>query len=68
MVAMTDEQHADVEHYIVCLMHANERERASRMMNLALGWKFAKPPEELPSNVYPLVTHAGDNWSRRMQT
>lgn len=68
LVAMSAEQHEDIEHYIVALMHADERERASRMMSLALSWKFAKPVEPpLPSNVYPLVRHAGDNWSRKVE-
>jgi len=48
------------------LMRAKDDHRASVLMGLALQWKFAKPPEpELPSNVYPLVTHAGDSWSRK---
>lgn len=59
MVSMTAEQHADLEHYIVALMHARENERASRMMNLALAWKFAKPiAGDLPANVVPLRPEA----------
>lgn len=61
MVYMTAEQHEDVEHYIVALMHADDRERASRMMALALAWKFASTLEQLPDNVVSL-----DNWSTKV--
>ena len=66
MVAMTAEQHEEIEHYIQLLMRGHRNERAASMMNLALAYKFAKKNEpELPSNVVPLVTHAGNNWSRK---
>jgi hypothetical protein len=66
-ITMTAEQRDDIEAYIVALMHAGERQRAHRMMNLALSYKFARDLEPpLPPNVYPLVTHAGDDWSRRV--
>ena len=65
-VLMTAEQAAEIDRYIVLLMRAHHNERAATMMNLALAYKFAAPVEpELPENVYPLVTHAGDNWSRK---
>ena len=54
MVSMSAQQHEDIEHYIVALMHADERTRAQRMMSLALAWKFASPRETLPENVVEL--------------
>jgi hypothetical protein len=66
-IVMTSEQYADLELYIVSLMRSGECERAQRMMNLTLAYKFARDLEPpLPQNVYPIVTHAGDDWSRRI--
>lgn len=66
-ITITSEQRDDIELYILSLMRSGERERAHRMMNLSLAYKFAKPlAPELPSNVYPIVKHAGDDWSRRV--
>ena len=66
-VVMTSEQYDDLELYILQLMRAKDRKRAQRMMNLTLAYKFAQDLEpRLPSNVYPLVQHAGDDWSRRV--
>ena len=59
MVAMTAEQHAEIERHIVELMRRHKNERASQMMNLALAYKFAKPSEPvLPSNVVELHGHS----------
>ena len=67
MVAMTAEQAAEIDRYIELLMRGHMSERASTMMNLALAYKFARPQEpELPTNVYPIVRHAGDSWSKRV--
>ena len=52
LVAMTAEQYAEVERCIEALMRANRNERASKLMTLALSYKFAKDVEPaLPSNV-----------------
>lgn len=53
MVAMSDEQAAEIERYIEQLMRASKNERASLMMNLALAYKFAKTsePERAPNVV-----------------
>lgn len=62
MVAMTAEQHAEIERYIELLMRANKNERATKMMNLALAYRFAKPAEPaLPDNVVAI-----DNYSRKV--
>jgi hypothetical protein len=55
------------DHIIPSLMRAELTEMASLMMTLALAYKWAAEPiKELPPNVYPLVTHAGDDWSRKV--
>lgn len=62
MVAMTAEQAAEVDRYIEVLMRANYNERAAKMMNLALAYKFAQDVEPpLPDNVVAL-----DSFSRRV--
>jgi hypothetical protein len=51
-VLMNAEQAADLDLYILQLMRSGENERASRMMNLTLAFKFAKPAKPpLPENV-----------------
>lgn len=67
-VPMSAEQAETLNRVVIpALMRAGEDQRASQMMALALAWKFAPEPEgELPSNVYPLVKHAGDSWSRKV--
>jgi hypothetical protein len=68
-IVMTSEQHEDLELYILALMRSGQREQAQRMMNLTLAYKFARDLEpSLPSNVYPIIKHAGDDWSRRVTT
>jgi hypothetical protein len=51
-------------------MMKRQDERAMKVLSLSLAFKFAKPAApELPDNVrplYPDVTHAGDNWSRKV--
>lgn len=55
MVSVTAEQCAEIERYIELLMRANLNERAAKMMNLSLAYKFAKSSEpETPSNVVDL--------------
>lgn len=52
MVLMTAEQAAAVNECIESLMRANQNERAAKLMNLALAYKFGHdldPP--LPENV-----------------
>jgi hypothetical protein len=67
LVHMTSEQAAEIEVYIETLMRAGHTDRAATMMNLSLAWRFAPVNEpELPSNVYPIVRHAGDSWSRKV--
>ncbi len=67
MVAMTAEQAAEVDLYVEQLMREKKEPRATLMMTLALAWRFAKPQApELPTNVYPIVKHAGDSWSKRV--
>jgi len=61
MVLMTEAQYQDIEQFIEQEMRARHHERASRMMNLALGYKFAKPAEPpLPSNVVEM-----EGWSKK---
>lgn len=67
MVWMTEEQDAEINLCIEELMRARLNERAATLMNLALAYKFTpEPPQERPSNVYPIVKHEGDNWSKRV--
>lgn len=40
-------------------------ERATKVLALTLAYRYAAPPE-LPSNVYPIVKHVGDDWSRKV--
>jgi hypothetical protein len=58
-ITMNAEQAADLELYILQLMRSGENERASRMMNLTLSWKFAKPAKPpLPENVVEIDKHS----------
>jgi hypothetical protein len=51
-VLMTSEQYDEVNICIEALMRMNRNERASKLMTLALSYKFAKDIEPaLPSNV-----------------
>ena len=51
-VLMTAEQYDEVNLCIEALMRMNRNERASKLMTLALSYKFAKDVEpSLPSNV-----------------
>ena len=62
MVYMTAEQAHEIDRYVEALMRANYNERAVRMMNLALAYKFAPQNEpELPSNVVAM-----DGYSRKV--
>lgn len=57
MVSMNAQQYGEIEQLIYDLMRADETERASRMMSLALAYKFARDVEPaLPENVVPLHT------------
>ena len=59
MVAMTAEQHEEIERHIVELMRRHKNERASTMVNLALAYKFARPQQPvLPANVVELHGHS----------
>lgn len=62
MVYMTAEQYAEINRLIEMLMRLNRNERASKLMNLALAYKFAKQNEPaLPDNVV-----AFDSYSKRV--
>lgn len=67
LVPMSAEQAQILEDVAVEMMRANDDERAIKLLALSLAYKWARPLEApLPENVYPLVTHAGDDWSRRI--
>lgn len=66
MVAVSAEQAQILEDVGVQMMR-DEDDRAMKVLALSLAYKFARPLEpELPSNVYPIVKHVGDDWSRRV--
>jgi hypothetical protein len=67
-IDVTQDQYDVLNEIVVpMLMRAKDERAAVAMMGLSLAYKFAQDLEPpLPSNVYPIVTHAGDDWSRRI--
>lgn len=56
LVPMTQQQYEDIEKFIEWLMREGQEARASRMMNLALAYRFGRGEKEA-SNVIPIQTY-----------
>jgi hypothetical protein len=69
LVPVSQEQAQILEDVAVQMMRDNDDNRAIKLLALSLAYKWAKPLEPpLPENVYPIVTHAGDYWSRKVSS